>query len=286
MKKYFFLLFVVSSQIITSQVYESIVDQTKKWDTLETVYDVAPAPGDPEVSYYTRSNSIGGSIMVNGVSYNEIIGNHNVGANYIRENANNQVYLSPGVNGDSESLIYDFTLLLGDTIDLPEYFSNQYLTWTVTDVTTVFMANSNRKQITLEWNGNIEIWYEGIGSSKGFLYSGYMPIDFDENLSCYFQNNNLLHSTGTCNTASIEERNSSFAEKFNLFPNPANKQLNISSSLTDYSIEIYSILGASVLKTKSTTVLNQLDISNLEQGFYLIILKTETNTATFKLVKN
>ena len=77
-------------------------------------------------------------------------------------------------------------------------------------------------------------------------------------------------------------------ETFSIYPNPSKlgKQITIesSSSVSDYSIEIYSMIGKLISSTHYSSNLNQLPLDNLASGNYLIVLKTGTLIQTKKLV--
>ena len=67
----------------------------------------------------------------------------------------------------------------------------------------------------------------------------------------------------------------------NLFPNPASKVIHINSPLKLSKIEIYSLLGSKVLETKKT---DQIDVSSLQTGMYLLKLYTEKGAGVKKII--
>lgn len=81
--------------------------------------------------------------------------------------------------------------------------------------------------------------------------------------------------------------------EFNLFPNPANNQLNIQISYytgKDVSYELYNYSGSLITKKNMGTVsgnhTEQLDISNLDNGLYLVRLYLGNTYLTKKFVKD
>lgn len=76
---------------------------------------------------------------------------------------------------------------------------------------------------------------------------------------------------------------------FKLYPNPASgNTLIISTSETSLNleIEIFNILGTSVLKQKLSNASKEINISQLNKGIYLIKINSETGSITKKLIKN
>jgi hypothetical protein len=58
--------------------------------------------------------------------------------------------------------------------------------------------------------------------------------------------------------------------------------LNISSTLQDYSYELYSLHGQKVMEGDSATII---DVSGLSTGVYVLKLSSENQTESFKIVK-
>lgn len=86
-------------------------------------------------------------------------------------------------------------------------------------------------------------------------------------------------STKSCQTNTITENE---MLSLQIFPNPANTELNINSDeLMDYQIINY--LG---LKIASGRMKNDLNIENLERGVYQINLILNKESKSFKFIKN
>ena len=73
---------------------------------------------------------------------------------------------------------------------------------------------------------------------------------------------------------------------FKTYPNPANDILNISASSKLTQIEIYSILGRKVLTKDINTTEDQINISNLTKGVYIIKTYIDNAVGSFKFIKN
>jgi len=74
--------------------------------------------------------------------------------------------------------------------------------------------------------------------------------------------------------------------KIKLFPNPVADNLTITcTENTNAAVEIYSILGqklhSSILKGTETTM----DVSNFQDGVYVVVLISKAGTDTYKFIK-
>lgn len=74
-------------------------------------------------------------------------------------------------------------------------------------------------------------------------------------------------------------------DSFEIYPNPANDVLYVNwKSQMPYQIEIYNLLGVSVLRTVTA---NQIDISNLTEGVYILkgIVNDKVIVRRFEVVR-
>ena len=95
--------------------------------------------------------------------------------------------------------------------------------------------------------------------------------------------NNGLVILYNASTLSIEN-NSENLNKTILYPNPATDHFTIQSNIyTTY--EIIDINGKKIVSNKVESQ-KPIDISTLQNGFYFVILKTEREKTTYKLIKN
>jgi beta-glucanase (GH16 family) len=68
------------------------------------------------------------------------------------------------------------------------------------------------------------------------------------------------------------------------FSNPVNDTINITSNSTIDKVEIYNILGNIVFETNSNT--DNIDVSNLSKGIYLLTVYSGTHKSTKKIIVN
>lgn len=73
---------------------------------------------------------------------------------------------------------------------------------------------------------------------------------------------------------------------FNVFPNPTNDFLTITSSLSDVKLDIFNILSQKIETKLLNNGSNTINVSNFTPGVYLFQLSLEGKTKTYKIVKN
>jgi hypothetical protein len=84
---------------------------------------------------------------------------------------------------------------------------------------------------------------------------------------------------GTLSILDVEE------SQFNIYPNPVNDILNITTPSTDYSIEIFNLQGQLIRENKNVSGSQTLDYSSYSKGIYIMKLTSEKKSKSFKIVK-
>jgi hypothetical protein len=72
---------------------------------------------------------------------------------------------------------------------------------------------------------------------------------------------------------------------FVFYPNPADNILNLKSNVTIDQVELFTVLGQSVMTRSINATSSQLDISRLSTGIYLMKVTADGNTATYQVIK-
>lgn len=83
-------------------------------------------------------------------------------------------------------------------------------------------------------------------------------------------------------TASVDNI---FASKVSVYPNPVNEFVKISSSVEINKVEVYNLLGKKVISSSKINN-NNIDVSSLAKGVYIVKLTSGDSVATKKIVKN
>lgn len=115
-------------------------------------------------------------------------------------------------------------------------------------------------------------------------------IKLNQNVSFMVALNNKIYFRGDNGTVGFElfafdpatlSINSVLNNQMRVFPNPTSSYINVSSNEFIDSIEIYDVQGKKVLTAASQ---NQIDISNLNSGLYLIKLYSGIGLVTKKII--
>ena len=78
-----------------------------------------------------------------------------------------------------------------------------------------------------------------------------------------------------------------FKVEFNLFPNPTNDSWAIKTNNERIaSIQVYDILGKSVLSLTPNNTEAKIDATALSKGLYFAKIATDNGTSSLKLIKN
>ena len=153
--------------------------------------------------YFTEIQSIRDNITLDGVDYKlvwkEDVYNSKRIAGAVREE-DKRVYFRRywGQSYEDEVLLYDFNLSLGDTVTVG-WGDYQLI---VLEESETEVNGTMRRQLGLAWYfGEAkevqEYWIEGVGSTYGFLNSGYEGwTGAFVHLLCYHENGNLIWDNG------------------------------------------------------------------------------------------
>ncbi len=202
---------------------------------------------------------------------------------FIREDENK--YYFRNLTGE-EGFAYDFSVNIGDTVEINNPFGAMPVAAIVTDIDSVYIEPGNelRKRITLyeyQYFFNEEFWIEGMGSSAGLTVSG-MDITLltggdDFTLLCYYEEDEMLFKSTLYNLCyyplvDIPEINP--GEGYvSLFPNPVNEfsHLNIQNSENrNYTITINNIYGQILQNFEiNTSVMIKINPAHFPCGIYI-----------------
>ncbi|WP_299764898.1 T9SS type A sorting domain-containing protein [uncultured Dokdonia sp.] len=259
----------------------SMIDQGNRW-TVEITQFCGDLPdcNDFEISGY-RTN---GQEVINEITYTTIefyntFTNQWQFSSYLREEASTIYILS--TNQDEESILYDFTLEVGDSASIiPVEDTNQNGLADVTAVTNEFIAGEMRKVITFDvptpdsFISDFEQWIEGIGSTTNLINPFRSVIDASYNLGCFGDGIEFFpfSEEGNCSLLNISEVPEITAS---LTPNPIRDQstLTINNFQNNTIISFYNVLGQYINRKKiitPTTIINHNDFPSSGIYFYQI----------------
>lgn len=185
----------------------------------------------------------------------------------------------------------------GGTIDLDPDFTptgNELLAMSGTNLKIVLA--SDNVTVTSATDANV-VDFVGIGSANIFEGTAAVPVisnttaAFRNSDGCTDTNDNVADFTvaapaprnsqspiNIC-AASVKEND---IEGLNIFPNPANDVLNITSnSSADKNVQLFDLTGKKVL---DVTTVSQVNVSTLKAGIYVAKINEACKTATRKVI--
>jgi hypothetical protein len=177
--------------------------------------------------------------------------------------------------------LYNFNLTVGDSVFYDFGFGSAYLKIETIDSIEIEEQFYKRFYFDEPIFGFFEIneiWLEGIGSIHGPLFPAYPTIFSTEipdslNLTCYkIENQVVWHnpSYGACYTNIVLSIDELTILSFNIYPNPAQNQLFITSEngIKINEVKIYNQLGQTVMHQIGFN--GSVDVSSLMPGIYFI----------------
>jgi hypothetical protein len=252
MKKLLSFLFLLSVSFISAQPYLPMLQEGNAWSV-----DVYWSNFGGQYWIETQQISISGTIEINGETYHRMFNNDGESC-YVREE-NEKIYLFNDLN-NSEFILYDFTLNVGNTFSLPHedlytctygYGSYRFQNATVTNVSTQFIAGANRKVIEFDFTAPLfgqEIWIEGIGSIRGIAPGGDFEADGIQgtNLACFTQNGETTYFNDAtqCDNTTLNNPDN-LKSRITLYPNPVKKTsiLQFPAEAAIDRLKIYNLSG-------------------------------------------
>ncbi len=299
LRSYFFVFLFYLSGFSYAQDYIPLPDSNAVW--VNTFWTIVKE----DVIYYKLqySNSFcanGEDTIISDQSYTKI--RYCVSGDYqgAFRNDTGKVYYVP-VDSTMEYLLYDFTVLPGDTIhnvytDVVAPILNEFH---VKSVDTIEVDGIARRKINFyggALGADYTYWYEGIGNSQGIFQSPLSaPSDYLFLLDCMTSNDTILysghflqHTPGTCEISLGVETIQNKSSDINIYPNPTKDKIyfQIPSESNLKNISMTGISGE-VLNAKVNQIGNQfeVDISNFPKGLYVIAIQLEEGVYYQKIIK-
>lgn len=210
----------------------------------------------------------------------------------LREDSTSKVFM---LVNDTETLIYDFGLELGDIFQLEDNCDVQ-----VIEIDSIQLNNGEyRKRIKLErtedpYNYPVLEWIEGIGSKFGLLdFLGVVClVDINIQLTCFYQSGELLYPPNpeTCFTSTTSTKDTDLAHSMvTVMPNPFGETfvISIEDDEQKFKLGIYSMDGNLVYqKVSARTGRVEISLKDYNSGIYIIRLYFQDGTSIFrKIVK-
>lgn len=244
--------------------------------------------GETQSQRYTFSED---STLIDSTWYfNVLYSNDKDGENWIKtrqylRNADDKVYL---MKDNKESILYDFSLMKGDTFTIVDHLGERELY--VVDVDTIeLLDNTKRKRIDLRCEYFPEestIWIEGIGDLKKGLLSAELSCLFDIHtyLLCFYENGEQIYFNQDLETCWILSTSVDdlLTSNLTIYPNPVSHTLSIDEIEGELAYTIYSAMGSKMLSGLSK---GDIDVSTLLPGFYVLTLSNDKEILKTNFIK-
>ena len=265
-----FILLAVSVSL-HGQKYVTLIDTTRTWNVAE-LYPHGGGALNYEYLFgdtVTIENTLYVEVKAKWFDTSEVFG-------YMREDTlSRRVYYRPTIHSN-ESLLYDFSLEEGDTIQLYGDPGHKY---TVLQVDSVELLNGDvRKRwiFSLEFYYTNAVWIEGIGNTTIYLLnSGDSDGSTITTVTlCCYENDELVYMNDTFDTCYLDWVNVSETDidSIKVYPNPTKGQIKFSipnvSSHKNPTLHIINSFGQTVKVVSIQEKQTQIDITGLPAGSY------------------
>lgn len=284
----FFLVILFGILTSNAQTYIPVLDIDHSWsvDFIEEPF------GGGAQSTYTYQISLTDIQTHNGEDYYVVTNQFGDTGCLIRES--NGVVYRYNINTMEESIMYDFTLEVGDVFTFDEMstseycsigsFNNYVLEATVDKVTTEFIANQDRKVIYFDDAEVEEIWIEGIGSINGFdPISATLDIFNETNLVCFNDNGTIwfFNNATSCENTMLDIDEFALTDSM-VYPNPVDDTsiLQVQPHLQATSVNIFNASGKLVMTKPLLNNATTISAMQLPSGLYFYTVQGNTSKFT------
>lgn len=300
MKKTVFILLMsmITIYCLTAQSnYKSLLKSVDEWHFATQAAIKSSNSG----IWYTGELFLQKDTILNNLSYKTIVGEYvysDIGG-FIREDTTTKevFYMHPNDTSMTEYQIYDFSLNVGDSIQLfgllngsgtgfaiPQFFS-------VDSIKIINIMGEDYKAFFLSseyYNlfSGTTIWIEGIGSLGNLINSGFpYYIEYANSpdmgfLLCCYNNGALIYQnelTTDCTYTNMEELKSDIS--ISLFPNPSSDYLTIKTSIEPIRVVLINQTGEVVLMKTIKFFSEIINISTLPAGIYIVKIYDENQNS-------
>jgi hypothetical protein len=292
----FILLFCITqSNNAQTNVYHPFPDSSAFWNEEAHWSNGTTNIYNPEIEFF------GGDTTISAVHYKKIIANGyeygpSICCNYtnkylgaLREDTlQKKVFFHPIASTASETVIYDFSLHVGDTL-APSYISqaNNY----VSSIDSILIGASYRKKFNISLlpvnsSSSYVALIEGVGSTFGLLAQLTPSFEDGTTLNCFSQNNVTLYPAGTDSCSSTVAIQKIYGNQSNItiYPNPAQNNFTIEPNNTEkQTLQVFDVSCKLVL-TQTIMGTTNIDAGMLAQGVYNVNITGSNGVINKRLV--
>ncbi len=294
------ILIILSSNIYSqNETYIPLINPENTWSILA---DYTAGGGNHQSFYIKTSNT---TVFINGKEYYEVYQtNDSIGLEdtwnhigFLYEDIQTKKCYFMNLNSD-EGLLYDFSAGVGDTVNMwNTMHQNIPVDIVVLEKDSVLIGDLYRERLNMQILPYriTEHWIEGIGSTEGLLFSGYMLIGVNYSLLCFFENDELVYHNDEHETCyyGLNTGMDNGIEIFNdiqVWPNPAtiNQPLQIEIPCVDQSEQAYLYMfdqfGICVYSCRLTETNGSYSLRYKFRGLFLVQIMTKNKIYQTKLL--
>lgn len=308
MRPILILLFFALSNILISQNFTPFPTSNAVWNYSNTGHNIgAGANQCLEYSYFFGSDS-----MINGQNYHRLMVNRinyyndfrtsgctdsiwytdSYTAIFFRNDISNRKVFAFDLTMAKDTIWYDFNIQVGDTIQSSYAYNpaNDPIQLHCDTIVTLSLGGVSRRVYSYSYYpiGSPSIYpnginlIEGIGWQDGLIQNMHNSITTGTSqLLCFAENNTFYPpNTNNCSILTSLEK-SSITEDVSVYPNPAMDKVKINSPHQLKTVFIFDAKGRRVEKVNFNPMINEIMISELNNGLYLLRIET-SNGDTFK----
>lgn len=176
---------------------------------------------------------------------------------------------------ETEVLLYDFNLQVGDSIYY-EYLYPNYVT--TTSIDSILLEDGNYHKTYTFDDPSVRVWIEGVGDSQFGLLGFYIHQMIEGGFGgvSFLKNETVLYQSGLsdCDLGGINSIQEVFQSQDIYFDQNSTLIINIPNRTADYVLSVFDMNG---LKIFSSCLLNEnkFDLHFVNPGIYLAVVQNK-----------
>ena len=302
MKTIFIFLVFLLPTLLWGQITNHFNHLDSKWNVSKT-YPAANLQNPNFVATTTTVFGYQGDTLIDNEQWfklystnDSLFQNNLIYQGFTRAENNTILYLNTLNQIDT---LYDFNLEIGDSVLFKLY--GMYPEWIpVINIDSVQLSGVFYRRLKFAEPDMIafdvlnEVWIEGIGSIHGPLFPEF-PVKFSQEmpdsmfLTCTYSDNQQIWqhlSYTSCYINIVLNTKIKEILNFTIYPNPAIGSVYVNCiDKKGFKIQLFNMLGASVLQRELISDSNEIDLSALSKGIYIIQLSSIDGIFQQKLIK-
>lgn len=200
-------------------------------------------------------------------------------------------WLNPNPNYSQDLLLYDFDVVIGDTVFYP-HLDNMFIV--INSIDSVLIQSQYRKKysysISLQgvcWGGQSGNYVEGIGDIQSGLF-GLFRFYFENsnNFRCYEDDQVFYSVVSSCSSVGIEEVFNN--NNFKIYPNPTSTNITIEligfNNSFQAQLSLFDLTGKKVYTSSINSTINNIDVSAIKSGLYLLKIISDSGEIKSSLI--